>query len=137
MAGKKPRTFDVSSSFPAGMEYYYQPSSGDEERIPHSLLIEYMEETDDFAKGRPSLSIEDTDTVDIPAGKEVASIIIKTTGTPTVSVGTSAAGSDVIDSEVLVNGLNPVFKVAHFFETAGSLHFTVSSGTITVWLKIL
>lgn len=119
------------------MEYYYQPASGDEQRVTHTQMVTRLSETDGFAKAQDGLTISDESTVSIPAGKEVTSIIIKTTGTPTVSVGTAADGTDILDSEVLVNGLNPVFKVGHFFETAGTLHFTVSTGSLTVWVKLL
>lgn len=135
MAGQKPNTFTVASSFPAGMEYYFQDSSNDEFRIPHALLITQLE-TDGFVKQPASESRSNSQTISIPAGRELQSIIIKAAGTPTITV-VSSLGNTLIDAYVFASPGTQVFKPFEFFESAGTITFTISSGSVTVWVKYL
>ncbi len=71
-----------------------------------------------------------TDTVAIPAGRLLTNIVILySTGSPTVSVGTTAGGRQIIDAETPDNGAS--FDQSAYFDTAGLLYFT-TTGDLTV-----
>lgn len=119
------------------MVYYYQPTSGDEEQVPHSLLVTRLSDTDGFVKDDGTSSKSDAGTIAIAAGTLIHSIVVTPDANLTLSVGTAADGTDIIDSESLTSGTAEVFVVNHYFTSAGTLHFTLNTGNITVHVKKL
>jgi hypothetical protein len=71
----------------------------------------------------------------IAANSFIDSIIIKVTaGTPTINIGTSSGGGDVIISS-LVSG-NNYFEIKTPFDSSATLYINVSGGTVSVRINL-
>lgn len=135
MADVRPKDFTTATVWPSSMKFYFQPSSGSELQVPETLLYEKLEELG-FLKSPTSASISDGSSIAIDEGQLVLAIIVQVaSGTPTLSVGTTSGGTDIVDNAVLATGVNPAFIVHTFFLSSGALHFTLSAGSITVFVK--
>jgi hypothetical protein len=67
-------------------------------------------------------------TVTIPAGKRFMGIgIAGASGTRTVSVGTSAAGTQLFDTEIITSGMDTDLNTSRYFPDGATLHFTLSA----------
>ena len=117
--------------------YYFQPTSGDEEQVPHSLLVGRLADTDGFVQSDAPSSKSDAGTISVAANVLIHSIVVTPSANLTLSVGTAADGTDIIDSESLTSGTTEVFVVNHYFASAGTLHFTLNTGSVTVHVKKL
>lgn len=70
------------------------------------------------------------------ANCRVISIDFKVTaGTPTIKVGTTSGGEEILFSETL--SANAMRSVAEFFAGAGTMYFTVSGGTVDVNILVI
>lgn len=75
-----------------------------------------------------------TTSVAIPAKTLVDKIVVIATGTGNIAAGTAAAGTQVLGSTAYANGqtlITPTLAPA-YFASAGTLHFSLYTGTITV-----
>jgi len=75
-----------------------------------------------------------TTSVAIPAKSLIDKIVVISTGTGNIAAGTAAAGTQVLASTAYANGqtlITPTLAPA-YFAAAGTLHFSLYTGTITV-----
>lgn len=80
-------------------------------------------------------AIVDGTTVALPANKQVLSIAVTAAaGSRTLTVGTSAAATDVIDSEVIPTNTDQNLPVGIFTSTGLTLHFSGFIGTVRVYI---
>lgn len=119
------------------MQYYFQDSSNDEFRVPHALLLVQLETTDGFLKDPGAVTKTTGQTIAVTAGTLIVALVVTPSATMTLSVGTSAAGTDILATESLTGTTKQVFVVNHHFTSAGTLHFTLSTGSISVHVKKL
>jgi hypothetical protein len=136
MANKKPRNFDIAVSFPADMEYYYQPPTGSEQKVSQSLLEDKLAENG-FIKDGGTVAKSTGQSISFAAGDLVSALVLTPSTNMTIDVGTTGGGTDIIDGESLTSGTPTVFVINHYFSGSGALHFTLSTGTVTVHVKKL
>jgi hypothetical protein len=137
MAGKKPRNFAVATEYPPAMFFYHQPATGPEQQVSHDLLLARLAEDGVVVSPAVSAGIGNDGAMAIPAGAWVVGLAFNASTAMTVSVGTTPGGTDVLDGIGLVSGWNAPEVLNMYFPTAGSLYFTLSTGSITVHLKKL
>lgn len=138
MANRKPRNFDPAVSHPgASMEYYYQPPTGNEQKVTHTQLVTQLETGDGFLKDAGAVVKSTGQSISFAAGALVSALVITPSANMTMSIGTSGGGTQILDSEPLTSGTPVVFVINHYFTGSGALHFTLSTGTVTVHVKKL
>jgi hypothetical protein len=130
MAGQKPNTFTVASSFPSAMEYYLQDSSNDEYRVPHALLEGKLEDSG-FQKQPGAVTKTNNQTIAVAAGTLITALVITPSTNMNVSVGTSSGGTQLVDTEAVTSATPKVFVINQFFATSATLYFTLSSAGST------
>ena len=87
------------------------------------------------ASATPATAIVDGTTVALPPNKQVLSIAVTAAaGSRTLTVGTSAAATDVIDSEVIPTNTDQNLPVGIFTSTGLTLHFSGFIGTVRVYI---
>lgn len=119
------------------MHYHYQPPTGLEQRVSHTQLVEELENNDGFLKDPGTVSKSTAGTISVPAGTLVVAIVVTPSADMTISIGTSAGGTQIIDAEEITSGTTVPFVINHYFTGSGTLHFTLSAGTVTVHVKKL
>jgi hypothetical protein len=131
MADKKRSAFTIKSTI-VDSDYATLANAGTDYRTLFSTIWAYIRSK--FAPDSSSVSTGNS--LNIPANSELQTIVIKNaSGTPTVSV-VSSLGNTLLDHTFTGSGTE-VFKPSEFFESAGTITFTISSGSVTVWLKYL
>jgi len=79
-----------------------------------------------------SLTAGGIDTIDIPAGRLIGHIIVTAaSGSGTVNIGITPAGTEVIESESYNTSGRP-FTIGWWFPSTSTLYFSTFTGTITV-----
>lgn len=138
MANRKPRNFDPASSHPgSAMEYYYQPPTGNEQKVTHTQLITQLSDTDGFIRDSGTVSRTTGQSISFSAGALVSALVITPSANMTLSIGTSGGGTQILNAESLTSGTPLVLVINHYFASSGALHFTLSTGTVTVHVKKL
>jgi hypothetical protein len=136
MANKKPKDFDEATEFPSAMKYYFQPISGPEVQVSHSLL-EGALESGGFTKQPGSVTKTNNQTIAVAAGTLVTHLIITPSTNMNVSVGTASGGTQVLDTEAVLSGTPRVVVVNMYFATSATLYFTLSTAGSTSVAVIL
>lgn len=81
-----------------------------------------------------SLTAGGTVSIAVPAGRLLSQIVVTaSSGTGNVTIGTTNGGSEIIENEPYNTSGRP-FTVGWWFSSAGTLFFSVFTGTITVKL---
>lgn len=81
------------------------------------------------------ISVVDGTTYAIPPGKKLDSITtIPAAGARTLSVGYSAGGGEVIDSETIDNNDETSFPIGRRYSAGKTLHFSQYTGQIVIYL---
>lgn len=73
--------------------------------------------------------------ISIPAGSVVSKIILKSTATGSVNIGSTSGGTDISESEPYYNG-NQVMQPNTYFETSGTLYFSGHTHALTIKIII-
>ena len=75
-------------------------------------------------------------TQSILANCRVISVDFKVTaGTPTIKVGTTSGGEEILFEETL--SANAMRSVAEYFASAGTMYFSISGGTVSVNILVI
>ena len=97
--------------------------------------------TVEFPVGSPSVTatsattIVNGTTVVVPANKQILSIgVTAAVGSRTLNVGTSVAGTDVVDGEVIPTNTDYNLPVGIFTSTGLTLHFSGFIGTVRIYI---
>jgi len=114
------------------MEYYYQPPTGDEEKVPHSLLLTQLAE-DGVVIDPGAVTKSDGQTISFLAGQLLIALVVTPSTSMTFSVGTTDDGVDIIESQTVA--AKTVFVINHHFTADAPLYFNLSTGTVSVHVK--
>lgn len=129
MAGQRPNTFTVASSFPSGMEYYFQDSSNDEYRVPHAML--------ELALVASITATKTTgQTISVPAGGYIRELFVKSSAASDIKIESGSGLENVVPLTTFSSGESRLFLPNFWNNTGSSITLTVTaSGGATVTIK--
>jgi hypothetical protein len=129
MANQKASTFTVKSTG-EDTDYFPLANPSTNYRMLFTVLWAYIQSK---LKGTAA-TIATGGTIALSNNDYVVALVATNGGGApvTFSVGTSAAGTQIIDSEVLAAGTTQEYVINHFNASAGNIHFTLSTGSLSV-----
>lgn len=135
MADKKPRNFELTTEpLPDTWEFYSQPIVGDEQKTLLSNLLTTFQKRG-FIRNEAPASYGNGATFHMDENDWLVGMTFLSTGGCTISLGTFAGGTQIIDNEPLTANEETSITINMGFLSDTTFHLTVSTGTVEILIK--
>lgn len=130
MSNKKFSEFGTKGSF-EDSDYVAGYSGSSNYRWPGTQIKSYVLSGGSLLKITKQTGKSADTTFSVDANTKLLSIDFKvTSGTPTIKVGTSSGGDDLIYEETLTQ--SAMREAIHYFDSVGTIYIAISGGTVSI-----